>query len=174
MIVEAGDKIHPTTWGEVTAEADGIYKGGMAAFVIEMRLCKDNRKATCLRTQNYPSWYNNQVKKNTIGDVKKEPKAEGVDQPAPNKMMRTADDVATLSSSKRFKKGALVPLTNCVSQSHWTNFADVTNITNVTKRTSIYIYERASSPPRPHPDASSNASETHPKLAPPAAKPLDT
>lgn len=39
-------KIHPTTWGEVTAEADGIYKRGMAAFLIEMRLCKDNWKAT--------------------------------------------------------------------------------------------------------------------------------
>ena len=122
MIVEAGDKIHPTTWGEVTAEADGIHKGGMAAFVIEMQLCKDNRKATCLGTQNYLSWYNNQVKKNTIGDVKKEPKAEGVDQPAQNKMMRTADDVATLSSSKRFKKGALVlpPLAVAIYHIDWT------------------------------------------------------
>jgi hypothetical protein len=101
-------KIHPTTWGEVTAEADGIYKCGMAALLIEMRLCKDNWKATYLATQNYPSWYNNHVKKKTIGDVKKEPKTEGVDEPAPDKKKRTANDVAMSSSSKRFKKSTLV------------------------------------------------------------------
>jgi hypothetical protein len=101
-------KIHPTTWGEVTAEADGIYKRGMAALLIEMRLCKDNWKATYLATQNYPSWYNNHVKKKTIGDVKKEPKTEGVDEPAQDKKKRTADDVAMSSSSKRFKKSTLV------------------------------------------------------------------
>ncbi|KIJ90923.1 hypothetical protein K443DRAFT_14833 [Laccaria amethystina LaAM-08-1] len=58
-------KIHPMTWGEVTAE--------------------DNWKATYLVTQNYPSWYNNHVKIKTISDVKKEPKTEGVDEPAPDK-----------------------------------------------------------------------------------------
>ncbi|KDR68830.1 hypothetical protein GALMADRAFT_145865 [Galerina marginata CBS 339.88] len=108
-------KTHPTTWGEVTAEADSTYRRGMAALLIEMRLCKDDWKAMYLATHNYPSWYNNhEKKKKTPSNVKSEPKTEGIDEHISDNKKRPVDDEER--SSKRFKKATPSTSTSLVKR----------------------------------------------------------
>lgn len=95
--------IHPPRWGEVTAEADEIYKNGMAKVLPEMQYCEDHWKATYLATHCYPSWYNNHVKKKAIIGIKLEPTAE--DTEVATKKRQSEDIVVP---SKRLKKSSLV------------------------------------------------------------------
>jgi hypothetical protein len=63
----------PKTWGRVDAKVAAEYKTEMGRRFPELRLCEGNWKADLIATLNYPSWYNNNIEKESLKRTSVEP-----------------------------------------------------------------------------------------------------
>ena len=63
----------PKTWGKVDAKVAAEYRTEMGRKFPELRLCEGNWKADLIATLNYPSWYNNNIEKESMKRTSVEP-----------------------------------------------------------------------------------------------------
>jgi hypothetical protein len=100
----------PKTWGKVDAAVAAQYRNEMERKFAELRLCDNHWKSDFIATLNYPSWYNNNVKK------QEHSKRASVDPPPDAKRPRvSAEDPVTPSvhpppHKKRTKHSARIPV----------------------------------------------------------------
>jgi hypothetical protein len=90
----------PKSWGKVDAKVAAEYRTEMGRKFPELRFCEGNWKADLIATLNYPSWYNNNIEKESM----KRPSVEPLPTAKRSKVMPTSQISGQVPHKKRHAK----------------------------------------------------------------------